>query len=147
MGIKQKIMGSLVPFVGNICKAPTVLPVIYYHDIVNDGEGYSYMRTDVSRFEEQMKYLSEAGYKTLLFSELPKEMDKKRNEKAVLITFDDGFLSNYTVAFPIMKKYGLKFNVYLAYDYIGTENYMSKEQLLEISPREILQNGHPIVQK
>ena len=37
------------------------LVIIYYHDIVEAGKGYSYQRVEVERFAQQMKYLKEEG--------------------------------------------------------------------------------------
>ncbi|WP_370590994.1 MULTISPECIES: polysaccharide deacetylase family protein [Thermoanaerobacter] len=32
--------------------------------------------------------------------------------KPIVITFDDGYLSNYTYAYPILKKLGMKATIY-----------------------------------
>lgn len=133
---------KLVPFVGRFFRSPSVLPVIYYHNIVNNGEGFSLMHTDEDRFCEQMKLLCDEGYETLLFSELPCDMKKRKSQKKILITFDDGFESNYRIAFSIAKKYGLKFNVFLAYDYIGKDNYLTKEQISEMQESGLVEFGY-----
>ena len=67
-------MTKLVPCAGYFFRSPTVLPVIYYHDIVDDADGFSLMRTGITNYKMQMGYLHKSGYKTLLFSELPKDM-------------------------------------------------------------------------
>ncbi|MBO4556670.1 MAG: polysaccharide deacetylase family protein, partial [Elusimicrobiales bacterium] len=43
-------------------------------------------------------------------------------EKAVLITFDDGYQNNYTVAYPILKEFGAKGNIFLVFNTIGKVN-------------------------
>ena len=73
------------------------LIIIYYHDIVENGKGYSYQKVEKEHFENQMKYLKEHGYQTILFE----DMEKFLPEKAVLVTFDDGFQSVYKNAVPI----------------------------------------------
>lgn len=95
------------------------LLVIYYHEIVDDGEGFSYQKLEKKRFEQQMKYLKERGYQTLLFRDLEKPLP----EKAVIISFDDGFKSVYENAVPIMARYGVKANIYLPTKYIGHNNH------------------------
>lgn len=106
------------------------LVVIYYHDIVEAGQGYSYQRVEVDKFEMQMRYLSEQGYTSLLFEDL----EKKLPEKAVLVTFDDGFATVYRNAVPIMRKYGIKGNVFVPTKYVEEkeEHFMSWEELLQL---------------
>lgn len=106
------------------------LAVIYYHDIVDTGKGYSYQKTEESHFEEQMKYLSKNGYHTILLEDL----DQPLPDKAVLITFDDGFISVYERAVPIMREYGIKGNILLPTKYIEEHDprFMSWEQLREV---------------
>lgn len=102
------------------------LVILYYHDIVPEGEGFSYQKLEVSKFEEQMKFLMGKAFQTLLFSDL----DKPLPEKPVIVSFDDGFRSVYEKAAPIMKKYGIKGNVYLPTAYIGKDpKFMSWEMV------------------
>lgn len=94
------------------------LIIIYYHDIVENGKGYSYQKVEKEHFENQMKYLKEHGYQTILFE----DMEKFLPEKAVLVTFDDGFQSVYKNAVPIMQKYNIKGNIFLPTKYIEEQN-------------------------
>jgi len=62
-------------------------------------------------FEEQLKFLTENGYKTLTADELYERLtDKnyKNNGKEIAITFDDGMASVWTVAYPLLKHYKQK---------------------------------------
>ncbi len=93
------------------------LLILYYHEVVKKGEGDSYQKIEEEKFEEQMKYLQDNGYTALFFSDL----DKPLPEKSVVVSFDDGFLSVYENAAPIMKKYGVKGNIYLPTAYIGND--------------------------
>lgn len=49
-------------------------------------------------------------------------MEKFLPEKAVLVTFDDGFQSVYKNAVPIMQKYNIKGNIFLPTKYIEEQN-------------------------
>ncbi|MGJ0845209.1 Peptidoglycan/xylan/chitin deacetylase, PgdA/CDA1 family [Tissierella praeacuta DSM 18095] len=57
-----------------------------------------------------MKYLKENGYYTASIEELEAFMEGKLKlpKKTVVITFDDGYLSNAIYAYPIMKEYEMK---------------------------------------
>lgn len=106
------------------------LIVIYYHDIVEAGNGYSYQRVEKNKFNEQMKYLKENGYTSILFE----DMNKPLPPKAILITFDDGFRTVYDVAVPIMRKYGMKANVFLPTKYVEEQHphFMTWDMLKEL---------------
>lgn len=106
------------------------LSIIYYHDIVDQGKGYSYQRVEEAKFESQMEYLSRNGYQTVLFENLSRRLP----DKAVLITFDDGFRTVYERAVPIMRKYGIKGNIFVPSKYIEEEHphFMTWAQLKEV---------------
>jgi peptidoglycan/xylan/chitin deacetylase (PgdA/CDA1 family) len=51
------------------------------------------------------------------------------SEDPVVMTFDDGFKSVYTTAFPIMQQYGIKGTVYVVPTWVGTPGYMTLAEL------------------
>jgi len=51
------------------------------------------------------------------------------SEDPVVITFDDGFESVYTIAFPIMEQYGIKGTVYVTPAWIGAPGYLTLAEL------------------
>lgn len=114
------------------------LTVIYYHDIVKEGEGRSYQKLESSKFEEQMAYLRNNGYTSLFLNELSREIP----HRAVLVTFDDGFKSVYHTAAPILKKYGIKGNVFLATKYIDKDShFMTWIEIEELYQHECFDFG------
>ena len=64
--------------------------------------------------------------------------DKPVPEKSVLITFDDGYISQYKEALPILQKYGFKATFFLYMDCI--DKYPVCMNSLEI--KEIVKEGH-----
>ncbi|MFD1020179.1 polysaccharide deacetylase family protein [Thalassobacillus hwangdonensis] len=109
---------------------PVSKPVhIYYHDVTLDS-GMSFMRINYKKIEEQFMYLSKNNYQTLLFSE--QENDKLISQETIVISFDDGFVSNYEFVFPLALKYKIKFNIFLTLDYIGTQNYLTWDMINEM---------------
>lgn len=84
----------------------TDLPVLMYHHVVPDGEPCNEMTVTAGRLEQDLCWLAANGYRTVLPRELA--AGKPLPEKAVLITFDDGYRSNYTLAFPLLQKYRAK---------------------------------------
>ena len=66
-------------------------------------------------FDAQMRYLKKAGYTSITCGELADYLidGKPLPPRPVLITFDDGWRSNYLYAFPILKKYNMKASIFL----------------------------------
>lgn len=117
--IKQLIYQHIIPLVGRMKVGKNrYVNVIYYHDIVQ-GEGQSFMRTNIDVFKRQMEYIAKNGYKTLRFDELNKGDKVKFEKRKVVIAFDDGWLSNYNEIFDFMQSLGIKYNIYLTVGEIG----------------------------
>jgi peptidoglycan/xylan/chitin deacetylase (PgdA/CDA1 family) len=95
------------------------IPVLLYHHLLKKDENKLYQNNgsviSVEEFESQMKLLYDNGFYTITVFELEKYLNNEINlpYKSVLIAFDDGYLSDYTYAYPIMKKYGQVGTVFL----------------------------------
>jgi peptidoglycan/xylan/chitin deacetylase (PgdA/CDA1 family) len=50
--------------------------------------------------------------------------------RSCLVTFDDGWLDNYEVAFPILKKYKIPATIFLPTDYISSDSMFWQEEVL-----------------
>ena len=75
------------------------------------------LTVSVEQLEEQLKYLQAANYQYLTIQDL---IDSKTiPKKAMLITFDDGYVNNLEIAYPILKKYGVKATIFIPTAYVG----------------------------
>ena len=83
------------------------VPVLMYHHISETAMGDAIVSP--GSFEKQIKALADAGYETVSLDELYAFVRNGSSlpEKPVVITFDDGYMSNYDYAYPILKKYGM----------------------------------------
>lgn len=103
------------------------IPVLMYHHLVPEKENI-YEGNDsvitVESFAQQMGYLYENNYYTITLPELEAFLagDLDLPKKTVVITFDDGYLSNIVYAYPILKKYDFK-----------ATNFLISNRLQEIS--------------
>lgn len=116
------------------------VPILMYHQIEDPkpGNPLSYVFVNPANFEAQIKYLSENGY-TFLF---PDEMYyADQCQKAVVITFDDGYKSNYTKAFPILKKYNAKATIFVTSDKIGSQWYLNQSEIQEMADSGLVTIG------
>ena len=110
-----------------------IVPILLYHRIGKSPIDSQYYVLP-ERFEEQMKLLHDWEYTVIPLELLVAAIDEGADlpPRPVVITFDDGDISVYETAFPIMQKYGLKGVVYIVGNYMGTEGYMSAEQIKEL---------------
>lgn len=141
--MKKIIYRHLIPEAGRIINKNNHIPIIYYHNIVDDGKGFSFKHIDFSRFKQQVEFIKHYGYKTYKFSEIPEGFIKKPSAKEVIITFDDGFLSNYTIAFPLLKSLGIKFNIFLPAQKmeLGQDGYITWEMVREMKDSGVAEFG------
>ncbi|MBI4801140.1 MAG: polysaccharide deacetylase family protein [Elusimicrobia bacterium] len=102
------------------------LPVLVYHKIgrAPAGSRLGSLWVTPEKFRAQVVWLLNHGYTTLLFSDLRKahKGGKKLPEKAVLITFDDGYENNYAEAYRILKELNARGNIFAVYNAIGKAN-------------------------
>ena len=110
--------------------------VLNYH-MVNSR--FLSLAVEPEDFDWQMKYLVDHGYHTITPNELYDYLAGNGTlpERPVLITFDDGYVDNYTKAFPILKKYHLKATVFVVTGFLSKrKGYLTWDQV-----REMEKNG------
>ena len=84
----------------------------------------------VDEFEEHIKWIKDK--KTFKMEEL-KGLDYTLPPNSILITFDDGYKNNYTLAFPILKKYNIKATIFLNTKFIEKdETYLNWDEIREM---------------
>ena len=88
------------------------LPVLMYHHFDETSKDGTVVTP--GRFREQMTALREAGYQAVT---VPQVIGYVREgtplpEKPVLITMDDGYGSNLTVAAPILEETGMRATIF-----------------------------------
>ena len=118
--------------------------VLNYHQVDNKS---AYLAVPTNDFEAQMKFLVDSGCVTITPDELYAGLNGEVElpPKPVLITFDDGYIDNYTNAFPILKKYGLHATIFVIPSFTGVyPGYMNWEQLKEMEANGITIESHTL---
>ena len=87
------------------------LPVLMYHFFYdkNVSKGKDNNWIEISKFEEQLKYLSENNFYYPTWQEVEDYIDGKIElpKKSVVLTFDDGDASFFDLAVPMLQKYNI----------------------------------------
>ncbi len=98
--------------------------VLCYHRFVAKPETVkkplSVYRMPIEEFKWQMQYLKDQGFKPISMDQLKAYWleGKPLPDKAVLLTFDDGFRSIYEKAYPVVKEFGYPGVLFLYTDFI-----------------------------
>lgn len=116
------------------------LRVLMYHRV--DEEVRDFLTVSKAQLAQQMTYLKE-HYTVIRLSEVIKHIETGAPlpERSALVTFDDGYENNYTLAYPVFRELNLPFAVFPVADFIGKtvmydgieQSFMSVEELKRIS--------------
>lgn len=90
------------------------VPVLLYHHLEPDAKGENGAIIAVKEFAQQMAWLKVQGFTAISTAELADWLEGKAElpDKPVLITFDDGYRSNYSYAFPILARNNMKATIF-----------------------------------
>jgi peptidoglycan/xylan/chitin deacetylase (PgdA/CDA1 family) len=74
-----------------------------------------------AEFRAQMKQLKDAAIQVVSMKDLLawRRGEKSISPKSAVITIDDGYVSGYSVAWPILKEYGYPFTMFIYTNYVG----------------------------
>ncbi len=104
------------------------VPVLMYHYVSDPPRGADSVRRDLSvtgpDFEVQLRYLANEGYHAVRLSDLVTYLQCGTTlpAKPIVLSFDDGYKDAYTVAFPLLKKYGFTGTFFIFSKPIDEEN-------------------------
>ena len=106
------------------------VPILMYHNLAQEADGD--MTISVETFEAQIRTLAEQGYTAVTFDDLQAYVYEGAPlpEKPVVITFDDGYLSNYELAWPILERYGMKATIFAIGVSVGKDIYKDTDNAM-----------------
>lgn len=124
---------------------PEGFPILEYHMVQQDTpeDSYAY-NVPVEDFQQQLDYLQQEGYTTISIRDFlrAKKGLLQLPEKPIILTFDDGYESNYTELLPILEERGLKATIFMVTNSIGKDNYLTWQQLKDLEKRGIEIGSH-----
>ena len=117
------------------------LPVLMYHHMVPEGEDCNAMTVTPGKFRSDLDTILAKGYTPVLPRELA--AGESLPEKPILITFDDGYRSNYDLVYPILREYGVKacISIIVLMPDLPTDNFCTWQQLREMTASGLVEIG------
>lgn len=118
------------------------IPVLMYHQIAVSPTTTLVRRLYVPPdiFEQQLAYLAAENYRSLTPQEFFDILATGQNppQKSVMLTFDDSVSNHYTVAFPLLKKYGFVGVFYV----VSHKSGITTAQLKEMADAGMIIDSH-----
>lgn len=135
---KQTLADAPSAYLGN-------LTILMYHNVLKKDKKQSVYCINENSLRKDFEYLRQNGYTVIDFKTLERyvESGKSLPEKAVILTFDDGYLNNVRYALPLLREYGYTalFSVVGSYTLLNSDNpkvggdfiYLDWDEIAEIS--------------
>ena len=108
--------------------------ILLYHGLTDICPGSMYEKRK-DRFYRDMEYIRD-NFDVISLLELQDIIDNKKtlSRNTIVITFDDGMLSNYNIAVPILKEFGFPATFFIISDKPENDDwFMNWEQIKELS--------------
>jgi len=122
-----------------------VVPILCYHRFAHKSE--SSLCMEAQTFDQQMKYLKENRYRVISLAELLNFLKYRKAipKRSVVITIDDGYVSTYEIAYPVLKKYGFAATLFVYTDFVGScGRAVTWNQLREMKGRGFEVGSHSV---
>ncbi len=127
------------------------VPILTYHYIAANPNSKDKARYALSvapdKFEAQMIYLAQNGYTPITLDTLYGIFNKQVTApiKPVVLTFDDGYIDFYTIAFPILRRFNFHAVSFIPTGLMGGGYYMNWNQIKEIASSGLVTfEGHSV---
>ena len=93
-------------------------------------------------FKRHLEIIQKNNIKFINPRNFKSELTNNKKQRKILLTIDDGFLSFYKNAWPILKKEKIPFILFISTREVGTFNYMTWEQIKEVSKENFVEIGN-----
>ena len=81
------------------------IPILLYHALFEGRAHTEKYAVAMDTFDQHINYLSEKGFESISFNAFLDGFQPDPRKKYIIITFDDGNYSDYSIAFRILKRY------------------------------------------
>jgi peptidoglycan/xylan/chitin deacetylase (PgdA/CDA1 family) len=124
------LAASVLLILATACGGPADVPILLWHSVGEGDDPRDVYDLTPTEFDEQVNLITSTFRATPItldqyFDSL--ERKTKLPHRAVILTFDDGRRSLYTVAFPILRKYGVVAENFVVTDYLADSEATRKK--------------------
>ena len=96
----------------------------------------------IKDFKEHIRIIEENNISFINPKDFEKELKNNKFKRKILLTIDDGFLSFYKNAWPILKEKKIPFILFVSTREIGAYNYMTWDQIKEVQNEDFVEIGN-----
>lgn len=100
------------------------LPIIMYHSVgvVDKDWAWNQLTCPFEIFESQLKWLKKKSFRTLTLTQLREKASHglMMNGQEVALTFDDGYLDNWTFVYPLLRKFGFNATLFVCPEFVDS---------------------------
>lgn len=122
--VLRKTASSLLYGLAKRNRESNGIRILTYHRVRNNSDSGDRLSVSPLQFAEQMGYLARNQYQTPTLEQVRDHVVNGRPipERAVAITFDDGYRDIFEHAFPILQDYGFTATVFIVADWVDGEH-------------------------
>jgi len=119
--------------------------VLLYHHLEPGADGSNGAIVSTEEFAAHMAWLAANGYRSITTADLLNWLEGRQDlpERPVLITFDDGYRSNYVHAYPVLQQHGFTGVVFMVTSFagqtIGRFDYLGWDELRELAESGVME--------
>ena len=113
---------------------------IMYHRF--EENRYPSTNIRINDFKKHLDLIESKNINFISHEEFEEALNSNNKKKKVLLTIDDGFLSFYKNAWPILKQKKIPFIIFINTETVGSRGYMSWSQIEEISKFSFVHIGN-----
>lgn len=111
---------------------PVKVPILLYHALFEGRAHAEKYAVAMDTFDRHIHYLSKKGFESISFHAFLNGFQPDPMKKYILITFDDGNDSDYSIAFRVLKRYGFVATFFVTVGRVGTRHYLGWDHLKEM---------------
>ena len=124
------------------------IPVLLYHTITRDDATARRFvgGLSIAAFEEQMSWLAAGGFHPLSAAAYAECVQHRTTfpQRSVLITFDDGYRSVRTRAFPVLQRHSFPALVFVVSEFVGSSRRFPPDEKYRELPSDAAEELQPL---